>query len=234
MARRADPRLVLELLGGVVYSTGIFGILLFLPAWTLHWWRGWVFVGVVLVASSVTMFGVFAGRPELLEERYRSPLQKNQPLVDKVLTPLLVLGFLAFVAFIPLDVFRFHLLGGTGSVPAALGLALFVGGWTLLALAMRDNPFAAPVVKAQHERGQTVVRTGLYRFVRHPMYAGAIPLMLGIPLWLGSRAGLLVAIAPLVILVLRVGVEESLLQRELPDYADYARAVRWRLVPGIW
>ena len=105
-----NSTLVLKLIGGVVYSVAIFGGLLFLAAWTLHWWRAWVFLGVVFVASAMTMFGIFPSRPELLDERYKAPIQEGQPLSDKVLTPLLVLSFLGLIVFIPLDVFRFRLL----------------------------------------------------------------------------------------------------------------------------
>src|SRR5512135_790242 len=114
------PRLILRLVGGVVYSVAIFGGLLFLSAWTLHWWRAWVFLGVVFLASAGTMFGIFPGRPDLLEERYKAPIQKGQPLADKVLTPLLVLSFVGLVVFIPLDVFRFRLLGTTGLTVATV------------------------------------------------------------------------------------------------------------------
>jgi protein-S-isoprenylcysteine O-methyltransferase Ste14 len=228
------PRLVLKLVGGVIYSVAFFAVPLFLVAWTLDWWRAWVFVGVVFVASTTTMFGIFPSRPDLLEERYKPPLQKGQPLWDKVLTPMLVLSFLGFIVFIPMDVFHFGLLGEIGTGPSAMGLVLFVAGWTLIALALRENTFAAPVVKHQEERGHVVVRTGPYAVVRHPMYAGAIPLMIGIPIWLGSVAGALVATVPLAIIALRAKAEERLLELELPGYVDYMHEVRWRLVPFVW
>ncbi len=230
----ATPRLLLRLLGGVVYAVAFFAGPLFLLAWTVDWFRAWVFVGVVFAASSVTMFGIFPSRPDLLNERYKAPVQKGQPLLDKVLTPLLVLTFLGLVALIPLDVFRLRLLGLTGFGVASVGLSMFVAGWTLIALSLRENAFAAPVVKHQEERGQAVVQTGPYRIVRHPMYAGAIPLMIGMPLWLGSVAGALLASVPLGILALRIVGEERLLSRELPGYEQYTRKVRWRLVPFVW
>lgn len=228
------PGLYFRLIGGVAYSVAIFGGLLFLGAWTFHWWRAWVFLGVVLVASAATMFGIFPKRPELLEERYKSPIQKGQPLSDKVLTPLLMLSFLGLVLFVPFDVFRLHLFGETGLGIASLGLVLFAAGWGLVALALRANAFAAPIVKYQRERGQFVVETGPYRIVRHPMYAGAIPVTIGMALWLGSYAGALLAAVPIGTLVLRALAEERLLRRELPGYEDYARKVRWRLVPLVW
>jgi protein-S-isoprenylcysteine O-methyltransferase Ste14 len=226
--------LTLKLVGGVVYPVLFFGGALFLGARTLHWWRAWVFLGVVLVASATTMFGVFPDRPELLDERYKAPLPRGQPLSDKVLTPLLLLSFLGLLVFIPLDVFRLRLLRETGLGIATLGLVLFAGGWALIALALRENAYAAPIVKHQSERGQVVVTSGPYRFVRHPMYAGALPLLIGMPLWLGSVAGALLAVVPIGTLALRVLAEERLLRRELRGYEDYARTVRWRLVPRVW
>jgi protein-S-isoprenylcysteine O-methyltransferase Ste14 len=230
----ATARLTSKLVGGVIYSVAIFGVLLFLPAWTLQWWRAWVLLGVVSVASSFTMFGIFPSRPDLLDERYKSPIQQGQPLADKIVLQALMLSFFGLVVFIPLDVFRLHLLGGPGLRLATLGLVLFAAGWTVIALALRENAFAAPVVRHQEERGQVVVETGPYRIVRHPMYAGAIPLMIGMPLWLGSYAGALLAAVPVTTLALRVLGEERFLRRELPGYGAYTRRVRWRLVPGVW
>ena len=224
----------LKLVGGVVWSGAFFGAPLFLGAWTLHWPRAWIFLGVVLVASSVTMFGIFPSRPDLLEERYKAPIQKQQPVADAIVTLLLAGSFLGLVVFIPLDVFRLHWLGTTGTSVASVGLVLFAAGWTTLALALRENAFAAPIVKTQQERGQFVVQTGPYRFVRHPMYAGAIPLMTGMPLWLGSTAGVLLAAVPLSFIVLRLLIEERVLRVELPGYEAYTRVVRWRLIPFVW
>lgn len=224
----------LKLLGGVVWSVVVFGGLLFLGAWTLHWPRAWVFVAVVFVASTLTMFGIFPSRPDLLAERYKPPVQKEQPIADAIVTLLLAGSFLGLILFVPLDVFHFHLLGGTSIAVGAVGLVLFAAGWALTALAMRENAFAAPIVKVQEERGQFVVQTGPYRFVRHPMYAGAIPLMIGMPLWLGSVAGVVLATVPLTFIVLRLLVEERVLRQELAGYEDYARKVRWRLVPFLW
>jgi protein-S-isoprenylcysteine O-methyltransferase Ste14 len=232
--QRRKVRLILQLVGGIVYSVVSFGGLLFLSAWTFHWWRAWVFVGVVFVASTVTMFGVFASRPDLLEERYKVGLQKEQPLLDKIVTPLLVISFFGLIVFIPRDVFHFHLLGGTGLGVATVGLIMFAASWVVVSLVMRENAFAAPVVKHQKERGQVVVRTGPYRIVRHPMYAGAILLMVGMPLWLGSWAGVVLSAVPLSTVILRLLSEERFLRRELPGYTEYTQKVRWRLVPFVW
>jgi protein-S-isoprenylcysteine O-methyltransferase Ste14 len=228
------PSLVLKLVGGVFYSVVIFGGPLFLGAWTLHWPRAWVFLGVVFAASALTMFGIFPSRPDLLDERYKAPIQKSQPIADAVVTVWLGGSFLGLILFIPLDVFRFDLLGRVSVGVGTVGLVLFAAGWAMVALGLRENAFAAPIVKRQEDRGQFVVQTGPYRVVRHPMYAGALPLMTGMPLWLGSIAGVLLAAVPLTFIVLRLLIEERVLRRELPGYEAYTRKVRWRLVPFVW
>jgi protein-S-isoprenylcysteine O-methyltransferase Ste14 len=135
---------------------------------------------------------------------------------------------------ISLDVFRFWLLGGPSLAVAGFGLVLFAAGWTVIALALRDNAFAAPVVRHQEERHQVVVDRGTYAVVRHPMYAGAIPLTVGMVLWLGSYAGALLAAVPIATLVVRVVAEERFLRRALDGYNAYTGKVHWRLVPFVW
>lgn len=219
---------------GALYCAALFGAPLFLAAGTLDWPRGWVFVGAAFVAGAVTTFGVYRTRPELLAERSKFPIQKGQPLADKVLIVLIVTSFFGLLVFIALDVFRFRLLGGPGLPVAILGLVLFAFGWAMQLLAARDNAFAAVVVRHQTERHQVVVDWGVYAIVRHPMYAGAIPLFVGMALWLGSYAGALLAAVPMAILVVRILVEERLLRRELEGYEAYTRKVPWRLVPFVW
>ena len=224
----------IKIIGGILYPVAIFAVLLFLPAGTLHWWRAWILLGVVLACATATMLTVFAGNEGLLDERYKAPIQKGQPLADKIITPLLVGAFVGLLAFIPLDVFRFHLLGGPGIIVASAGLIAFVAGWWLIALSLKRNTFAAPVVKYQGERRQTVIETGPYAIVRHPMYTGGALLMVGMPLWLGSYAGALLASVPIAVLAVRIVFEERLLRRELKGYDAYASRVRWRLIPFLW
>jgi protein-S-isoprenylcysteine O-methyltransferase Ste14 len=223
-----------KLVGGVIYSIVLFGGLMFLPALTFDWWRAWVLLGVVFVASSITMFTIFPSRPDLLAERYKAPIQRGQPLADKLVTPFVVLSYFGLLIFDSLDLFRFHLLGVVPVGVAVIGIVLFIAGWTLVALAMRENAFAAPVVKRQEERNQRVIDTGPYAVVRHPMYAGALPVIVGMVLWLGSWAAVIASVVPLFGIVLRVLVEERFLARELPGYREYTQKVRWRVLPGVW
>jgi protein-S-isoprenylcysteine O-methyltransferase Ste14 len=220
---------------GAIYSLAVFGVLLFVPAGTLKWPRGWWFMGVVFVANIATMLTIFRGHEDLLDERLKSPIQKGQPLADKILITALLAGFAVATAFIPLDIFRFHhLLGQPAPVVSALGFVLFVVGWSIMGLALRENAFAAPVVKHQAERHQAVIDSGMYRFVRHPMYFGGVLFMIGMPLWLGSYAAALLALVPALLLVVRIGIEERFLRRELKGYDAYTQKTPYRLIPHLW
>ena len=212
----------------------LFALALLLPAGTFRWPRAWVFLGVALVAAIWSTVAVARAGGGLLEERFKPPVQKGQPLADKVLVLLLIGSFFGLIVFIALDVFRFHLLPGPPSWLSLAGLALFATGWWIATLALCENAFAAPVVKHQTERAHRVVDTGVYSVVRHPMYAGAVLLIVGMPLWLESSAGALLASVPIAVIVLRILVEERVLRRELPGYDGYTERVRYRIVPFVW
>ena len=218
-------------IAGIVFNTFFFAVTLFVPAGTIRWPRAWIFLGVVFVGTAVTMFVL----PEdLLNERYKPPVQHGQPLFDQIGIFAFVGSFVAAVLFIPFDVFRLHLLTPPDIVTSIFGLALFAAGWTLITVSMRANAFAAPVVRHQKERGQRVIDSGPYRFVRHPMYSAVIPLLVGMSLWLGSFAGAIVAIVPTVLIGIRAMLEEKFLRRELPGYAEYLTRTRFRMIPYVW
>jgi protein-S-isoprenylcysteine O-methyltransferase Ste14 len=138
------------------------------------------------------------------------------------------------VAFTALDVFRLHLLGRPLFAASLGGMLLFIGGNWIITSVLRTNAFAWIVVRHQAERGHTVVNTGVYRVVRHPMYAGLIPTQVGMCLWLQSYAAALLAVVPIGILVARIVLEERLLGGELEGYDAYMAKVRYRLIPGVW
>jgi len=132
-----------------------------------------------------------------------------------------------------LDAQRWH----TSDVPRSLnvaGGALVIAGFLATVLVLRENSFAAPVIRVQTERAQRLIDTGPYAIVRHPMYAAAVLYLVGMPLLLGSWYGL--RIVPLMVagIAPRAVFEERLLKRELPGYADYMTRVRYRLIPGVW
>jgi protein-S-isoprenylcysteine O-methyltransferase Ste14 len=203
------------------------------PAGTLDWPAGWIFLAIMVAGSVV--FEVFLLRhdPALLAERLASPIQRGQETWDKVWLSAFILLFFAWLALMALDAVRF----GWSHVPVWLQV---VGSGGILAyfwisyLIFRENPFVAPVVKLQADRGQRVVSTGPYAHVRHPMYAGAVLYLAGTALLLGSWYGLAATVIFIAGIVLRALLEERTLAAELPGYAAYMRKVRYRLVPRIW
>jgi protein-S-isoprenylcysteine O-methyltransferase Ste14 len=225
---------IFKLISGVVLNVAIYGGLLFLPAGTLHWWRAWVFLGVVFVGTVVSTAVLFRINKGLLEERFKPPIQKEQPLADKIVMILLLAAWVGVIVFIPLDVFRLHLMAQPGVLVSSLGLVLFAVGWWIMTLALMENAFAAPVVKHQDERHQTVIDCGVYGVVRHPMYAGAIPLLVGLPLWLESYAAAMLTIISFATLAVRILIEEQFLREKLKGYDAYTQRVRFRLIPFVW
>ena len=223
-----------KLIAGVVFNVAFYALLLFIPAGTLHWWRAWVFLAVTVAVIAVAVFSIFPDSADLFSQRAKGVIQKGQPLWDRVLVILLVVSYVGQIVFIPVDVFRFHLLPKPGELLSFLGLALYVAGWWIMTLAMKVNPFAVPVVRLQEERHQRVIDTGIYAVVRHPMYAGFVPMAVGPALWLGSYAAALLAIVPIAVLAARSVFEEEFLKHELRGYVAYTGKVRYRLIPFVW
>lgn len=221
-------------LRGIVFNVAFYALLLFIPAGTLHWCRAWVFLAVTIAVMAVAIFSILPGSADLFSQRAKGVIQKGQPLWDRVLVILLVVSYVGQIVFIPLDVFRFHLVPNPGGLVSFLGLALYVAGWWIMTLAMKVNPFAVPVVRLQEERHQRVIDIGIYAAVRHPMYAGFVPMVVGPALWLGSYAAALLAIVPIAVLALRSVLEEQFLRRELTGYEAYMEKVRFRLIPFVW
>jgi protein-S-isoprenylcysteine O-methyltransferase Ste14 len=226
----------LKLTAGIAFNLITFSLALFPAAGTLDWWRAWVILGLVTVGSIASVADLARderGRA-LLAERMKPPIQKGQPLADKILLPFFIASFYGLLVFSSLDVFHLHLMGEPGALVSSVGLALTLGGWAIAYLSMRENVFATGVVRHQEERNQTVVDTGVYAIVRHPMYVGGALFAVGLPLWLGSYAGALAAVVPIAMMVVRIRIEERLLRRELPGYVAYTERVRYRLVPFVW
>lgn len=219
---------------GALGYVALFAALLFGPAGTLHWRAAWVLLGVLLVARCASTIALYRSRRALLAERARLPLQSGQPGADRILLPAFMASFAALVAFVSWERWHSQLFAAPPSWVRALGLVAFVAGWIVVHLTLRANAFAVTVVRHQSERGHRVVTTGPYSVVRHPMYAGMAPVMIGLALWLGSVAGAVTSAVPVAILAARIRVEERLLARTLPAYRRYMSEVRWRLLPGVW
>jgi len=205
--------------------------LVFLPVGRIDWTPGWIFIAVL-----VAIFGLSAlllARVNPMLYRARSRFQPGTKKWDLILLAVLFPAMIAEIPIATLDAGRM----GWSAVPqwvVMVGYVLLIGGIAVTTWAQAVNPFFEPGVRIQRERAQQVITSGPYKFVRHPGYAAAIAMFVGIPLALASWWGLLPAGLAIALLVVRTGLEDRLLQAELFGYSDYAGRTRHRLVPGIW
>lgn len=219
----------------VVADAVVVAIVLFAAAGTFAWPRAWVLLAVLLIVRMLSAIAVFRVNPMLLRERATVLVHREQPWADKVvLFAFMTTAFIGVPAVAARDVFDWHLLPTPPAFLATLGLVLFTLGWIIKALALRENAFAVTVVRLQADRQHAVVDTGVYNVVRHPMYAGSPFVLVGLSLWLGSYTAALCASIPLGLLMVRIGLEERFLLRELPGYFEYMKRVPYRLLPVIW
>ncbi len=158
---------------------------------------------------------------------------KNRPGWDKVLTLLLYSAIFLWLLFIAFDVVRLH-WSPVNSYLQVGGTALLGCSCYLLFIVFRENTYLSMAVRVQSDRGQTVISTGPYRYVRHPMYAAMIFFFVGAPLLLGAWLGIPLGILVMLILAWRAVLEEGALRQELPGYAAYMAQVKYRLVPHVW
>jgi protein-S-isoprenylcysteine O-methyltransferase Ste14 len=204
--------------------------LLFIPAGTLAYWQAWLFIAVFVCASGALTVYLAIHDPKLLERRMNvGPRAEKEP-AQKIIMVLATLGFIAMLVFPALD-YRF----GWSPVPTSvsvLGDALIALGFLFTFFVFKENSYGASTI--QIAEGQTVISTGPYAFVRHPMYAAALVMLLGIPLALGSCWGLFALLLVLPVLIWRLLDEERFLRQNLPGYPEYQAKVRYRLLPFVW
>lgn len=209
------------------------GGLLFGFAGTLDWPQGWAFYAEMLVGAAAMTWWLARHDPALLKERMGGAFQKGQSFADKVFMTFMVLAWYGWLVLMALDAQRWRF----SHMPAALNVAgalLIASGFLFIWRVFRENTFAAPVIRIQDERGQRVIDTGPYAVVRHPMYAGAMLYLLGMPLLLGSWLGLLVLPVIVGAIIGRIFIEEAALRKGIAGYDAYTARVRYRLVPGVW
>ena len=219
---------------------GIVVVYLFIPltllvcGGDLGWWQAWIYSLLIVVAGIGGRIWAEHRHPGLTAERQNIEKMQSAKAWDKVLAPLMALsiGF-PLVIVAGLD----HRYGWSPAFPLWLtvpGFILISLGYAFAAWALAENRFFSSVVRIQTDRGHVVCASGPYQIVRHPGYAGNIPPLLGIVLALGSVWTLIPAAVALIIAVIRTALEDQTLQEELPGYRDYARRVRYRLIPGIY
>lgn len=205
----------------------VIGLLLFLPAGTLHYPNGWLLIGVLFIPMLLMGAVMLIKAPALLQKRLQN---KETQTAQKGVVALSGLMFLAGFVVAGLD-FRFGwvVLPKAVSVIAAV---VFLAGYALYAEVLRENAYLSRTVEVQE--GQKVIDTGLYGVVRHPMYAATLLMFLSMPLVLGSVIALVIFLIYPAVIAVRIRNEEQVLREGLPGYADYQKRVKYRLVPFIW
>lgn len=213
-----------------VLGTVVFAVLLFLPAGTLDYWQGWVFLAVFAAMSLVPTLYLNRIDPAAMQRRmHAGPTAETRPVQRAVM----VGTFVAFPAMVVLSALDYRF--GWSGVPAwlsVLGDVLVAVGLGLALFVVYQNRYAAATITV--EEGQPLVTTGLYGVVRHPMYTGNVILMTGLALALGSYWALLIAVVGLVLMIIRIFDEEKMLSEQLDGYRHYMATVRYRLVPLVW
>jgi protein-S-isoprenylcysteine O-methyltransferase Ste14 len=216
--------------GGLLFLLVVLAVALFVPAGTLDYWQAWVFLAVFGVAVLAITLYLLRWDPQLLERRTSAGPVAERERSQQVIQSLASLAFVALFVVCTVD----HRLGWS-AVPLAvivLGEILVAGGLFAVFLVFKENSFTSATIEVGAE--QRVISTGPYALVRHPMYAGALVMLLGVPLALGSWWGLLLVVVMAAVIVGRLLAEEKYLAKNLPGYPAYQRQVRFRLLPLIW
>jgi protein-S-isoprenylcysteine O-methyltransferase Ste14 len=208
----------------------VMGAMIFIAAGTLDYWQAWLFLACYFAASLVVSLWLMRHDPALLQRRMRGGPFAEGERSQKVIMSITSLAFVALLVIPGLD--RRYGWSDAPDWVAILGDVLLLTGWLGILAVFRANTYAAATI--QVAAGQTVISTGPYAVVRHPMYTAALIMFLGIPIALASWWGALAILVALPALAWRLLDEERVLLRDLNGYGDYRRKVRWRLIPLIW
>ena len=222
-----NKKLFAEAIGKFSLGVVLLGALLFWPAGTWAFRQGWLFLGILFIPMFGAGLVMMAKNPALLRSRLDAKeKQKAQDTVVKLSGLMFLVGFI--VAGLNFR-FDWYVLPWGVSLGAAVA---FLVAYLLYAEVLRENTWLSRTIEVQEN--QTVVDTGLYGIVRHPMYSVTLLLFLSMPLVLGSIPAFLVFLTYPVIIAKRIRNEEEVLKRDLPGYAEYLEKIRWRLIPYIW
>jgi protein-S-isoprenylcysteine O-methyltransferase Ste14 len=211
----------------------LFALVIFLSAGSVAWLPGWLYLGELFIFVIAISLWLLHRNPALLRERMTGVGAQDQKTWDKALLAIVGLLFVGWLALMPADAGRFH---WTTLPPwlQVLGALILLSSYPLFFWVFAVNPYLSPAVRLQEERDHSVISSGPYRYVRHPMYAAVIPFFAGTSLLLGSAWGLAGALALVITVAVRAVLEERTLAAELPGYREYAQRVTYRLIPGVW
>src|ERR1700730_14979496 len=215
--------------GGLLLLLLVMAALLFIPAWTLDYWQAWTFLALYFASSLAITLYLMKNDPKLLEPRMSGGPTAEKETTQKIIMLFASLGFIGLIVFPALD----HRFAWSHVPPyaALAGDVLVMFGWLAIFFVFNENTFTSATIELAPD--QKVVSTGPYALVRHPMYAGALVMLLGIPISLCSWWGVLVIAVIMPALIWRLFDEEKFLTRNLPGYREYQNKVRYRLIPGV-
>ncbi|WP_319457211.1 MULTISPECIES: isoprenylcysteine carboxylmethyltransferase family protein [unclassified Mycobacterium] len=223
-------KLAIQTIASTLAGLLFFGLALFVPAGTFHYWQAWVFIAVFMLATIVPSFYLAVTNPAALQRRLNAgPTAETRP-VQRIIISATVLMVVVLLVVSALD-HRF----GWSSVPLPvvwIGNVLVAVGLVLAQLVVIQNSYASANITV--EADQPLVSTGLYGLVRHPMYVGALIMMFGTPLALDSLWGMIPMALGVPVLAARIVDEEKLLTEQLGGYREYTTHVRSRLIPYVW
>jgi protein-S-isoprenylcysteine O-methyltransferase Ste14 len=217
-------------LAGLVQLLVIMAVLIFVPAGTLDYPRAWMFLAVFFTPVLAITIYLMKNDPKLLERRISAGPGAEKEKGQKIIQFLAMIDFIA-VMLVPAFDHRF----AWSSVPPGLVVAgdiIVVLGFLIVFLVFKENTFTSAIIELSTE--QKVISTGPYALVRHPMYIGALVMLVGVPLALGSWWGLLTVVPMTLVIVWRLLDEEKFLAKNLAGYSEYQNAVRYRLLPLVW
>ena len=223
MSKKLFIEAILKYLLGVI----LVGLLIFLPAGTINYLKGWIFMGILFVPMFIAGVVMMIKNPKLLKSRLDSKEEQGeQKLVIKLSGLMFIIGFI----LAGLD-FRFNWL----VIPSWISYTssvIFLVFYVMYGEVLRENATLLRTIKV--EENQKVVDTGLYGIVRHPMYSATIILFLSMPIVLGSFASFLIFLVYPILIIFRIKNEEKLLEKELEGYIEYKKRVKYRIIPFIW
>jgi len=222
--------LTIRAFAGLLFLMLAMAALLFIPAWTLDYWQAWTFLTVYFACSLAITLYLMKRDPKLLERRMSGGPFAEKEAAQRVIMSFASLGFIGLI-LVPAFDRRF----AWSHMPPYVALAgdmLVVLGWGAIFFVFKENTFTSATIELAPD--QKVISTGPYALVRHPMYAGALAMLLGIPIALGSCWGVLVIVAMMPALIWRLVDEEKFLAKNLPGYREYQKSVPYRLIPLVW
>ena len=213
----------------------LFAMAILWPAGTWQWWEAWVMIVMWTVYGAVMTHYLLRHDPALLAERLKFlPLHKEQKDWDKVLMSLFFIAGIGLYLIPGFDVVRYQWSEPLPEWMRILAMLIHLPCFVLLGWVMRENTYLSQVVKIDKKRDHKVVTSGPYALVRHPMYTVVIVLLFALPVALGSRFALILAVFLTLLLMIRTYCEDRALHEELKGYPEYANQTRYRLIPGIW